>query len=251
MQSDIARDILALGVRPGGVLLVHSSFKALGPRAGGPAAMIAGLREALGPEGTLLMPALSYAAVTPEHPVFDVRNTPSCVGIIPETFRRTPGVRRSLHPTHSVCALGPRAEDLLAEHESDTTPCGPGSPFHKLPTVRGQILMLGCGLAPNTSMHAVEEVVIPPYLFGAPLQYSLVLVDGTTRDKVYSTHGFAGWVQCYDRIGELLGAPDLRAGPVLQARGHLLEASSLWECALETLRGDPLAFVERARALEG
>ena len=38
--------------------------------------------------------------------------------------------------------------------------------------------MLGCGLQPNTSMHAIEEMVKPPYLFGPPLTYHLVLADG-------------------------------------------------------------------------
>ena len=109
MSTNLVRDLLALGVRPGGVLLVHSSLKALGPAAGGPAAVIEALREALGPGGTLLMPALSYATVTRVNPVFDQKATPSCVGVIPETFRRMAGVRRSLHPTHSVCACGPMA----------------------------------------------------------------------------------------------------------------------------------------------
>lgn len=245
MGSDFVRDILALGVHPGGVLLVHSSLKALGPVAGGPAAVIASLRQALGPRGTLLMPALSYATVTAANPIFDVRSTPSCVGVISETFRRAPGVRRSLHPTHSVCASGAMADDLLGAHGSDRTPCGPASPLRRLPQVHGQILMLGCGLEPNTSMHAVEELVAPPYLFGEPLLYSLLLEDGTQTVRQYTTHGFAGWRQRYDRIEGLMRAPGLRVGTVLGARCHLLEASSLWECALDALRGDPLAFVER------
>jgi aminoglycoside 3-N-acetyltransferase len=231
-------------VRPGGALLVHSSLRALGPGAGGPEAVIAALQEALGPAGTLLLPALSYAAVTPEHPLFDVRTTPSCVGIIPETFRRA-GVRRSLHPTHSVCAAGPQAAALLDRHASDSTPCGPCSPFHLLPEVRGQILMLGCGLGPNTSMHAVEEMVVPPYVFGEKVRYTLVREDGTALDKEYTTHGFLGWKQRYERISALLGAPGLRSGLVLEAQCHLLEASALWEHALAALRQDPLAFVEQ------
>jgi aminoglycoside 3-N-acetyltransferase len=193
------------------------------------------------------MPALSYAAVTPEQPLFDVRSTPSCVGIIPETFRLTPGVLRSLHPTHSVCASGPRAADLLARHGADTTPCGPGSPFRAVPSVGGQILMLGCGLRPNTSMHSVEELVVPPYLFGPPLTYTLVAEDGTRTSKRYTTHGFEGWEQRYDRIQQLLGAPDLRVGMVLDATCHLVEAARLFECAQDTLQGDPLYFVDRLR----
>jgi aminoglycoside 3-N-acetyltransferase len=247
MGSSLTDDLRSLGVRPGGVLLVHSSLKALGPHAGGPAAVIQGLQAALGAHGTLLMPALSYAAVTPEQPVFDVRATPSCVGIIPETFRLTPGVLRSMHPTHSVCARGPRAAGLLERHAEDTTPCGPSSPFRAMPSVGGQILMLGCGLRPNTSMHSVEELAVPPYLFGEPLTYTLVGSDGTRTSKPYRMHGFLGWEQRYDRIRQLLGAPDLRVGMVLGATSHLLEARRLFECALDTLRADPLYFVDRLR----
>jgi aminoglycoside 3-N-acetyltransferase len=244
MGRSLTDDLASLGVREGGVLLVHSSYKSLGPLGGGPAEVIRGLQEALGTHGTLLMPALSYAAVTPEQPVFDVRATPSCVGIIPETFRRTPGVLRSMHPTHSVCASGPRARELLARHGSDTTPCGPGSPFRAVPSAGGQILMLGCGLRPNTSMHAVEELVVPPYLFGEQLTYTLVGEDGRQARKAYKTHGFVGWEQRYDRIQRLLGAPDLRAGMVLDAECYLLEAARLLASALEALRRDPLFFVD-------
>jgi aminoglycoside 3-N-acetyltransferase len=245
MNDDFVRHVLELGVRPGGVLLVHSSLKALGPSAGGPAAVIEGLRKALGLDGTLLMPALSYTTVTPERPLFDVRRTPSCVGIIPETYRLSLGVHRSLHPTHSVCATGPLANELLGAHASDRTPCGAASPFRRLPQVHGQILMLGCGLEPNTSMHAIEELVVPPYLFGEPLVYTMVLEDGTRVERMYTPHDFAGWKQQYDRIEGMMGSPDLRTGTVLGARCHLLEAVRLWERAHEALRDDPLAFIER------
>jgi aminoglycoside 3-N-acetyltransferase len=156
-----------------------------------------------------------------------------------------PGVRRSLHPTHSVCAVGPLTAELLESHEGDSTPCGPGSPFRILPLVGGQILMLGCGLRPNTSMHAIEELAPPPYLFGDPIEYTLVREDGSRVEKTYRPHGFGGWRQRYDRVESLLGAPDLRVGKVLQARAHLLDAAALHGAALAALRRAPLAFVER------
>ena len=67
-NEQLCADLLALGVRPGGVLLVHSSLRALGFIPGGAEAVIQGLLEALGPQGTLLMPALSYEHVTPAEP---------------------------------------------------------------------------------------------------------------------------------------------------------------------------------------
>lgn len=243
--QQIAADLRQLGVREGGVLLAHSSLSALGHVPFGAETVIQGLLEALGPQGTLLMPALSYEHVTEKAPFFDVRRTPSNVGVIPETFRTRPGTCRSVHPTHSVCGVGPRAGELLEDHELDTTPCGPHSPFRKLREVEGQILMLGCGLRPNTSMHGIEELVEPPYLFDGPLTYALITADGRSTERTYTTHGFDGWVQRYDRVAQILAPPDLRTGAVLMARCHLIEAAALWEAVLEALRKDPLTFVDR------
>ena len=242
----IADELLSVGVRPGGVLLVHSSLSAMGHVIGGAETVIQGLLEAMGSEGTLLMPALSYEIVTPERSTFDVRRTPSNTGAIPEYFRTRSGTRRSVHPTHSACGVGPLTEALLGEHILDITPCGSHSPFRRLRDVGGQILMLGCGLKPNTSMHGIEELAEPPYLFGPPLVYRLVLSDGRIQRKAYRQHNFIGWVQRYDRVGALLSQDGLKTGYVLDAKAYLLEASALWEAALTALRQDPLYFVDRA-----
>ncbi len=240
----IAQDSRDLGVREGGVLLVHSSLRALSYVEGGPETVIQGLLAALGPEGTLLMPALTYEHVTPEHPIFDVRHTPSNVGAIPEYFRLRPGTRRSLHPTHSVCAVGPRTGELLDDHPLDNTPCGSHSPFRKLRDVGGQLLMLGCGLHPNTSFHAMEELVEPPYLFGDPLTYTLIDGDGRSQQKTYRTHAFIGYEQRYDRLADVLGEPALHRGRVLAADVYLIDVPAMWNAALSALRRDALYFVD-------
>ena len=240
----ITQDLRALGVREGGVLLVHSSLSALGYVEGGPETVIQGLLGALGPDGTLLMPALTYERVTPENPVFDARHTPSNVGAIPEYFRLRPGTRRSVHPTHSVCAVGPRAGALLDDHPLDDTPCGPHSPFRKLRDVSGQLLMLGCGLHPNTSMHAIEELVEPPYLFGESLIYRLIYAGGHAETKAYRTHSFLGYDQRYDRVAGVLAEPALHRGRVLTAEAYLIDVPAMWDAVLAALRRDPLYFVE-------
>ncbi len=241
----IAADLHEVGVRPGAVLLVHAALRSLGFVPGGAETVVQGLLEALGPDGTLLMPALSYERVTPSSPVFDVRRTPSNVGALPEHFRTRPGVLRSIHPTHSVCGLGRAATQMLDSHREDRTPCGPRSPFRLLPDYQGQLLMLGCGLRPNTSLHAVEETIEPPYLFGGLLGYRLIGWDGGATEALYRVHGFHGWRQRYDRVAEVMAAPGLRRGRVLAAQVELLEASALWDAALAALRRDPLYFVDR------
>ena len=246
-QDRFRKDLLSLGVRPGGLLLVHSSFRSLlrGGEPGGPETVIRGLLDALGPDGTLLMPALTFERVTPENPVFDICRTPSNVGIIPETFRLHPGTLRSLHPTHSVCAAGPLAAELMEAHPIDTTPCGPHSPFRAIAERGGQILFLGCGLESNTTMHAVEEMIVPPYLFDPPIEYRLILADGSERKKIFTPHNFRGWRQRYDRVADILCAPATARASIAGAASLLLDAAALWDAALAALRQDPLCFVER------
>jgi len=247
IRSCLASDLLALGVRPGGVLLVHSSLKSLGHVPGGATTVIAALREALGPRGTLLLPALSFMFCDAQHPFFDVRRTPSCVGVIPEHFRTMPGVLRSVHPTHSVCGAGPLASELLSSHGLDTTPVGRHSPFRKLRDAGGQVLFLGCGLRPNTSMHGVEELVMPPYLLGDAIVYRVILADGSETEFPCRRHTFNvhNLRQRYDRLEPLMGPGEMRVGRVLEATAHLLEAPAMWARGEAALRSDPYFFVEK------
>lgn len=248
----IAADLGALEVRRGGTILVHSSLRALAPKRdlpGGAETVVRGLLEALGPEGTLLMPALTYASVSPTQPVFDLERTPCCVGAIPEHFRTRPGTRRSLHPTHSVCGVGPKVEYLLGEHHLDQTPCGPRSPFQRLREVKGQIVMLGCGLGPNTSMHAMEEFFGVPYLFRRDMTEYQVILAGNRRMTVLnrSHDPNDGYDSHYYRLKDVLGPAEMKVGRVLEAETYVLECQGMWRRVLEVLRNDPLHFVEPSR----
>jgi aminoglycoside 3-N-acetyltransferase len=207
--------------------------------------VIQGLLETLGSEGTLLMPSLTFKSVTRRNPIFDVRSAPSCVGTITEYFRLRAGTMRSVHPTHSVCAVGNLASIFIRTHLQDSTPCGPNSPFHKLPEFKGQILMLGCGLKPNTSMHAIEELVVPPYLFNPPITYTLIDRNGRVLKKNYSIHNFVGWLQRYDRVSEVLAEPALSSGIVASAESYLIEAKDLRERVVSKMERDPLYFVDK------
>ena len=82
----ISRDACKLGIEEGDVLLVHTSLKSLGTGFL-PADVIDGLRAALGKEGTLMLPALSYINCNASKPLFDYHNTKSNIGEIPEYFR--------------------------------------------------------------------------------------------------------------------------------------------------------------------
>ena len=233
-----------LGVDAGDVVLVHSSLSSFGTVPGGASTVLEGLHQTVGERGTLLLPALSYETVTPENPYFDVLRTPSNVGFIPEYFRKNMAQKRSMNPTHSVCGLGKFANELLSEHYLDDTPCGEHSPFQKLPKYDGKILFIGCGLSPNTSMHAIEEHVNPPYLFGEYYTYRMRDEHGNESKIKCRSHGFKGWKQRYDRMESLLNEKQMHAGEVLGAKVFVVEAGALWEKALSALKQDSLYFVE-------
>jgi len=237
----LVEQIRNTGIKSGDILLVHSSFKSLGVP--DPEEFILALLEALGADGTLLMPSLSYQQEPP--PVHRTNTTPSCVGFLSEYFRKRAGTVRSLHPTHSVCGIGYQVHELLDTHRNDSTPCGQHSPFNKLFYQGGKILMIGCGLRPNTSMHAIEEYVQPSYLFGAPMDYLITDAQGHTFNKTYLTHNFKGYVQRYDRVRDTLGDEGLQTGVIGQAPVHLLDCEILFEKALAALRKNPLHYVDR------
>jgi aminoglycoside 3-N-acetyltransferase len=239
-MSILNDQIRAIGLAKNDCVVIHSSFKSLG--IADPELFIQAVLEVIGEQGTLLMPGLSYMQVPPH--VHNSTTTPTCVGFLSEYFRKRPGTLRSIHPTHSVCAVGCQAHELLDAHIDDHTPCGPNSPFNKLFYQHGKILMVGCGLKPNTSMHAIEEYAQPEYLFGSPKVYTITDAEGNTFDKTYIPHNFIGYEQRYDRVQEILGEAGLKTGGIGKATAHLIQCEILLAKALEKLRQNPLYFVD-------
>lgn len=127
----------------------------------------------------------------------------------------------------------------------DDTPCGPHSPFSKLPEVNGKILFLGCGSRPNTSMHGVEEGINPAYLLGERINYRIKDQKGKVFSKAYFTHNFSGFEQRYERIEGLLDVDSCRRGKILQADSVLLDAKNVWEKGTLQLEKDPYYFVDQ------
>ncbi len=157
-RDEIKRGLSRLGLKKGSIVIVHSALSSLGEVEGGADAVIDALLEAVGDEGTVMMPAFSPVEV------FDVDQTPSGLGEITERFRRRPGVLRSLHPTHSVCVQGARAEELIKDHVRARSGCGEGTPYSRLIEEGGFVLLLGVDQDRNTTLHTLEAFTARPYL---------------------------------------------------------------------------------------
>lgn len=159
----LADELRALGLREGDVVLTHVAYNEFLGFTGGPSDVVKSLRDAIGESGTLLMPSMAFTGTALSYvrsgQMFDVRRTPSHMGLVTELFRRSPGTLRSLHPTHPILASGPKAEELLRGHPLARTPCGEHSPFAELSQHRAKILLLGTGIGALTFYHYLEELL--------------------------------------------------------------------------------------------
>jgi aminoglycoside 3-N-acetyltransferase len=106
------------------------------------------IQEVIGPGGTVVFPTYPNHLISSyeyllQGKVFNVRRTPSYTGILTEFARRQRHAVRSLHPTKSVCAIGPAAREITATHHLSPYPYDTCSPYYKLIEGGGKIIGLG------------------------------------------------------------------------------------------------------------
>ena len=156
-RQDIAAGLRSIGITAKDKVMVHSSLKSFGRVEGGARTVISALQEVITPAGILAMPAFSDCSDGGAQGPFDPETSPveTWVGLIPETFRHQPGVIRSLHPTHSVCAWGNDAARFLSQKDPWDI-FSPDSPWGKLHEEGGKILFFGESVGGNTFLHACE-----------------------------------------------------------------------------------------------
>lgn len=184
-QIDVA-DVLArlTNLKLSGDLMVHGSISNIG-KLDKPVSVLvnAWIAQLDLKNQTLLVPALPYNTTMREYledsPTFDVRSAKNAMGAISNIVMAIPEARRSIHPTHSVVALGANSDLYVNGHELDCTPFGPNSPYRKLTEREGKILMFGVGLNSVTCFHVYEDMLgdcmpLPVYL---PEQFHIPCIE--------------------------------------------------------------------------
>jgi aminoglycoside 3-N-acetyltransferase len=220
-REKLLHDLRALGVEPGDILFVHSSFKSLGPVEGGAESVVSALEAAVGPEGLILMPSFNLVPRDKDKraKAWNIETAPSTVGWLTEFFRQMPGTHRSDHYSHSVAARGKGAKAFVADHLSSE---GYGSPWDREPWGRtfgshspmvkayradGKLLMLGVDYQSSTYIHFVEVVywnelldqdprTKDPGLSRFPAYFKRPALGGFWDQAGNLSRGFVGAAQC-------------------------------------------------------
>ncbi len=196
-----SRQLLAalrsLGINSGDSVMLHSAFSPVHGYRGTSDALTDVFIEAMGPTGHLLMVSLPYRSASIDYiqagRTFDVRRTPSLMGIVSELFRRRNDVLRSLHPTHPILVRGPRAAWFVDEHPDCLYPCGPGTPFHRLAEADGKAVFFNVPFDTFTFFHYLEHLVSPyvPFALYTNDTFAVPVVDQEGRSRTVTTFAFA------------------------------------------------------------
>ena len=162
-RADITNNLSKLDIPDDAIVFIHSGFKSIGEVDGGPEAVVGALIDELVTRRniTVAMPAFSIETSMVNQlkrgKPFGARTMPTVFETIPAAFLATPGVVRSVHPTHSVSAIGPKAELLTSTHHDTDKSFGPSSPFGKIKDAEDYIMGLGSGLGTVTFYHTLED----------------------------------------------------------------------------------------------
>lgn len=223
-KADIRKGLMAVGLRPGDVVLAHASLSSFGHVDGGADAVIDALLETVGPGGTVVMPTFTWEHFYDKHgEAFDLLQTPSEVGRITEVFRHRPQALRSPHICHSVAAIGPYAAAIT--HETPSA-YGPDGAFDMLIRLDAWNLFLGVNCTSCTALHAVEEQMQVPYR-----EY---------RDFKDCTVVYADGRRAFSNAVEFLRKPgfwnDLGKMDALLAMGHVLHTAMVGKARLTNVR---------------
>lgn len=246
-KDEIELALQHLGLPKGATVLVHCSLSSLGLTIGEEGMIIDVILDAVGEEGTVVMPTFTYRTVTRDKPFFDVKRTRSELGWTSESFRLRHGAFRSLHPTHSFAAIGAKAEYITRNHENSPTPCDRSSPLGKLIQLDGYTLLMGVGEEADSLHHAIEEWLDIPHRFGEQeVAFHVTGNQGEERIVHTKMHGPIPNRRNFERL--FLKEGVMREAKIGSASVRLGQARGMVDIVSKVLADNPYRFFENPTA---
>lgn len=247
MKKNLTQSWNACGINPGDIVLIHTSLqRTLSEHNTTPQVVFESFLDAVGPEGTLLFPLFNFDFTkgTP----FDIRSTPSQMGVLTETARLQPGAVRSGHPIYSFAVIGPQAVKFDVDNFSGY---GSDSPFAILKELDGKIAVLDLSdLNSMTFYHHIEEMHQVTFRYHKEFSGEYTDANGVTSERTYGL-----FVRDLERsvltdvndMGELLWEQGLYSGcrPKEAAGLRTISARAMYQSVSEVIesgRAEGLLF---------
>lgn len=231
-----------LGVEEGDTLLVHSSYKSFGPVDGGPQTVIRALEAALGTdgEGTLIMPTFNFGFNKGEP--WDVRTTPSKMGVLTELVRLDPRAKRVFHPFYSFAVLGKHAKMLGSLRYKSAYERN--SVFGKLRDLDGKIMVIGLSYTNSmTFFHHIEQMEGVDYRFLKQFTGQVTDENGVTYTDTFEMlvrDIDKGVITEVDPMGALMEqAGVIKSAKIGEADVKLMKANEVYAFTAREMRRDP------------
>ena len=202
-----------------------------------------------GMQGTIVVPTFSYSFTKQED--FDVRNTPSDVGLFSEEFRKLPMALRSKNPNFSVASVGRYAKEFQRSRVDDSF--GENTVFDLLYKLKAKIVCLGCEFDRITFVHYLEQSLGVPYRYFK--KFSGKLLDEQGVRSIDTTY----FVRDLDLITgvdlSLLKKRGIDKGAVkIDAFGRFpvssISADDFYDIGTELLKENTYALVKKRPVLE-
>lgn len=229
-----------LGIQPGDTVFVHSSYSSLSRTPGGvengPQTVIDALLSIIKETGTLIMPTFNYDFLRGAK--WDIRNSPSQMGILTELVRQDPHAKRMFHPIYSVAAIGKLADEIESLESTDCF--GETTIFKKLRDWNAKILVIGLPYSKSfTFLHHVEQLANVDYRY-------LKEFSGTAIDQNGNPHQLnitmfvrdvdQGVVLDFEPIGKILDDRVANIRQIGASTVRLLDCNQSFKVSLEAIQ---------------
>lgn len=206
------------GVNSGDMLLLHSDIirtlvklKQIGFPPD-PNIILDSFIRSVGPDGTILFPVFNFGFC--EGKTFDIKNTPSHMGVLSEIARTRANTIRTCHPVYSFAVLGGKSE--IFRNVNNKSGYGKNSPFGILREYGGKIAILD--IEENASMtfhHHVEEMCGVSYRFMKSFTGGYIDESGSEDTKTYTIYVRnleRGVKTALNPLGDLIWSEGIYAG---------------------------------------
>jgi len=242
-----------LGLRSGHHVLVHSRLLALGYLQRGAASVFDALQNAIGPQGTLVVPAFNL--YMPEGYIFDPHHTePQGMGSLTNFIWNQGNWHRSACPIHSHLGVGKKAN--LLNTVSGNVSLGDGCDFQIFHEHGFHMLMLGVTFNEGASyMHYVEYTARVPYRESIQLPRRRKDAHGNILDIIVEYYGrptadlrdgnkHRKYLENYNAVEELMTSHGLLTRkPCAYGYSTYMTVKDAHDCAMSMVRDAPYAMV--------